>query len=110
VEWIGLERISEAIRTSRKGKENLGAELEQLINAYFEIEFSRQERMIQAVSSEESPLNKDSALLQPIKSRFLGVILKLCPVDFLPPYECLHFVRTEYFELPKVREIKRNRW
>jgi hypothetical protein len=37
-------------------------------------------------------------------------MLKICPNDYLPPYECLHFVRDEYLELPLVRQIKRNKW
>ena len=40
---------------------------------------------------------KASPLLLPIKSRFLAVILRLCPSELLPPPQCLHFLRKEYF-------------
>lgn len=127
IEWIGLERIAEAIRNSgSKGKKQLGQPLRTMVETYFQVEFTRQQRVIKQLSSSQPSAGESgaaqlgsvqpsaaqpiSALLMPIKSRFLAVMLKLCPVDYLPPFECLHFLREEYFELPRVRALKKHSW
>lgn len=37
VEWIGLERIAEAVKTSKQAKKHLAAPLHAMITAYFQI-------------------------------------------------------------------------
>lgn len=46
VEWIGLERVSEALRGSKQGKIHLGPSLRSLVDAYFTHEFLRQAKTI----------------------------------------------------------------
>lgn len=46
VEWIGLERVAEALRGSKQGKKHLSASLHSLVDAYFTHEFRRQAKTI----------------------------------------------------------------
>lgn len=104
VEWIGLERITEAFRSSKHGKERLGPRMVALVNGYFSVEFQRQEQTIEAGVPAPKPF------LMPVKQRFLVTILRLCPGHILPPMQCLHFTRDGFFEVDSVKKIKRNNW
>jgi hypothetical protein len=35
VEWIGLERVADAVKASKQGKKHLGASLNAMVAAYF---------------------------------------------------------------------------
>ena len=55
VEWIGVERVAEAIRRSSKAKKLLGDPLVRLTQTYFEVEFNRQSSLIHKRKPGDTP-------------------------------------------------------
>jgi hypothetical protein len=79
------------------------------VNTYFSVEFNRRKNNI-ILGSQNAEIEVPKAFTNPIKTRFLVMMLKICPTQIVPPYECLHLTREEFFDLPSIKKVKKNNW
>ena len=109
-EFIGIDRISNAISGSEKIKKKLGDRLKSLISVYFSDEFVRDKESLKSglhsYINEEGEINQ---LLLPPKTTFLKQIIKLLPKGYSPPLECIHFC-NEVLSSGSFAQTKRQEW